>query len=106
MCIRDSPGAAQFAQEPGTGLLDERRARRQEQGVDDPVRCAVVIGREGALAVSYTHLPEVLGDLPVAADLVAQLEAAWDVVVGLGLRGGFEMGDPVKDCLLYTSRCV
>jgi hypothetical protein len=50
-----------------------------------------------AFAAGGEILPEVLGDLPVAADLVAQLEAARDVVVGLGLRGGFEMGDPVEE---------
>jgi hypothetical protein len=48
----------------------------------------------GAFAAGGEVLPEVLRDLPVAADLVAQLETARDVVVGLRLLGGFEMGDP------------
>ena len=40
--------------------------------------------------------PEVLGDFPVAADFVAQLEATRDVVIRLALPGGFEVSDLVE----------
>src|SRR5690606_29278645 len=38
--------------------------------------------------------PQSLGDAPVAADLVTELETAGDIVVGRGLLPGLERSDP------------
>ena len=58
-----------------------------QQGHEEVVDGGVVGVDVAALAQGLEVSPEVLRDLPEAADLVAQLEALGDAVVGVGLLG-------------------